>query len=294
MSCIASLLRDFEKAGIECMLLKGAALTLRHYRDYGLRSMGDFDVLVHQEDIEPSVRVLFRNGWTAEGGCTIDAIRRQSRVRHAWQFLRDGTQNCDLHWQPLARCYSPRIAEMFWQQAETVKLDDRVVSLPCPTDQFFHACVHAMHWEWTPNVYWVADALTVLRDSEIDWERAAVLAAASSMRVYFSRALATLVSQFGNAMPALAEEDAAPEWERREYALMQKRCPLGFADSIAWHFYHFRRIRHFDARWREAPMPIGFAQYLAAFLDAPTWPALFTGLWAQAKLRAREYARLRP
>ena len=290
MAHVGEVLREFDRAGIECMLLKGAALTLRHYRDYGVRTMSDFDLLIHPGDLEPAIRSLLRDGWVAEGGCTIDAIRRQSRVRHAWQFARGDSQNCDLHWRPLARCYSPQVTGMFWQGAEIGALDGQPVKFPCPTDQFFHVCVHAMHWEWTTNLYWVADALTVLRGGEVDWDRAAALGAASNMRFHFSQALTALASRFQLAIPKRAMDAGPPSWERSEYALMQKPCPLGLLDSFFWHRRNFQRIRPFDPQWREKPAWMGFAPYLAAFLDAPTARTMLAGLWEQIKLRARGHA----
>lgn len=43
---LAVLLQSFQKAGIKTLVLKGAALTVRHYQNNGLRPMNDFDVLV--------------------------------------------------------------------------------------------------------------------------------------------------------------------------------------------------------------------------------------------------------
>jgi hypothetical protein len=285
MASAASVLRQLESAGIECMLLKGAALTLGHYRDYGLRSMGDFDLLIHHADVERAAGLLLQDGWTAEEGCSAEAIRRQSRVRHAWQFTRGDTENCDLHWRPLARCYSPQVAGMFWEGAEAITLDGQAARIPCPTDQFFHVCVHAMHWEWTRNLYWIADALTVVRDAEPNWDRAAALAASSEMQTRFTEALLVLASHFRLAVPEQAFAAEAPAWERREYMLMQKPCPLGPLDSIAWHLYNFRRLRPFDSEWRGAPRWVALPQYLAAFLDAPTWGSLLARLWTEFRLR---------
>src|ERR1700736_218266 len=249
--------------------------------------MGDFDVLIHQRDIEPAVNTLLKNGWIAEEGCTREAIQRQSRVRHAWQFTGGDAQNCDLHWRPLAQCYDPRVTEMFWQRAESVEVNGLAVKVPCPTDQFFHVCVHAMHWEWTPNLHWVADALTVLGDAELEWDRAAALAINAGMRMRFTQALILLESKFQATVPKDLAGGRFPVWERREYFLMQRPCPLGAIDSLAWHLYHYRRIRPFDAKWREIAGWKGFLQYLATFLDALNWRMLLAKGWAQLKLRAR-------
>jgi hypothetical protein len=168
-----------------------------------------------------------------------------------------------------------------------VVLDGRVVKLPCPADQLFHVCVHAMHWEWTPNLYWVADALTVLRDVELDWDRAAALAVSAGMRIRFTQALAILESEFHAVIPGNGLGGHVASWERREYSLMQKPCPLGVFDSVAWHVYHFRRIRPFDTKWREMPAWRGFAQYLETFLDALNLQSLLAKVWEQLKLRRR-------
>ena len=42
---MATLIRHFNDAGIDTILLKGAALVLRYYEDHGLRPMIDFDIL---------------------------------------------------------------------------------------------------------------------------------------------------------------------------------------------------------------------------------------------------------
>jgi hypothetical protein len=49
-----------------------------------------------------------------------------------------------------------------------------------------------MHWEWTRNLYWTADAITVLRDGEPD--RVAALAAKSAMRAQLAGVLAALAA----------------------------------------------------------------------------------------------------
>ena len=43
---MANVLAGFYDTGIQAMVLKGVALTLLHYRDYGLRPMEDLDVLI--------------------------------------------------------------------------------------------------------------------------------------------------------------------------------------------------------------------------------------------------------
>ena len=60
-------LRRFEEAGIPAVLLKGAALALRYYRNFGMRSMADIDLLVHPADVRRAATLLADLGWTASG-----------------------------------------------------------------------------------------------------------------------------------------------------------------------------------------------------------------------------------
>ncbi|MBZ5724952.1 MAG: nucleotidyltransferase family protein [Acidobacteriia bacterium] len=283
---LASLVGDFEAAGIPVLVLKGAALVLRHYRDAGLRSMRDFDVLVHERDLDAAIGRLERAGYAAEGNYRKCDVLRRMRVGHAWQFSR-GDQSCDLHWRPVVRCYSPEVTRLFWQGAESVTAADRAVRVPSPTEQLFHVCVHGLQWDWVPQVRWIADALTVLGEP-IDWDRLCHLAEAAAMRVRLSRALRYLQVRFAAPVPeGLAERLAgmAPRWEQREYRLLLERCPLGPWDSVAWHLHHFRRIRPFDAAWSHAPAWVGFPQYVGAFLDARGFSAALRQLWLACKLR---------
>ena len=60
---VSALLEALRAVGIETMILKGAALALLHYRDLGLRSLGDVDVLVRPHDVRRAVDVLTGRGW---------------------------------------------------------------------------------------------------------------------------------------------------------------------------------------------------------------------------------------
>jgi len=276
MEQLAVIAARFQEDGIRWMALKGAALTVRQYADLGLRAMADLDILIRAEDLGRAILLLSRAGYRAEENATPDAILRQARVRHAWQFFGPPDWNVDLHWRPVNRCYSPEVTRLFWEGAEAVRFGDQAMLVPSPSDQLFHVCVHGLQWDWTRKIRWIGDALSILREP-IDWERACRLAEAARMPFRLANALAFLRERFQAPIPPdLAERliRASAKWEYGEYRLLLKPCPLGVYDSLAWHAYHFRRVRQFDKGWRRAPLAIGLPQYLAAFLDAPGWGPL--------------------
>ncbi len=53
MAQLAEIAARFSEDGIRWMALKGAALTVRHYADLGLRPMADLDILIQAEDLGP-------------------------------------------------------------------------------------------------------------------------------------------------------------------------------------------------------------------------------------------------
>jgi len=293
MAELAGIAARFGEEGIRWMALKGAALAVRQYRDLGLRPMTDVDVLVRPADLERAIGVLSLTGYRAENGATSDAIVRQARVRHACQFFRGQDSNFDLHWRPVSRCYSPEVTRSFWEGAETVCFGGHSMLVPSASDQLFHVCVHGLQWDWTRKIRWIADALTILREP-MDWERIRQLAEWAQMSFRLADALELLRERFGAPVPPDMSERlirAAAGWERHECRLLLKPCPLGVYDSIAWHAYHFRRIRPFDDRWRRLSLAIACQQYLLAFLDAPSLRFLWLKLRPHLLLRLQRITR---
>ena len=284
---LAGLGGRFREEGIRWMALKGTALTVRQYADLGLRPMADLDLLIPAEDLDRALRLLNRWGFSAEENAAPDAILRQARVRHAWQFLADPDWNFDLHWRPVNRCYAPEVTRLFWEGAEMVRFGGLDIPVPSPSDQLFLACVHGLQWDWTSKTRWIADALKLLGDT-MNWERICHLAESAAMSFRLGNGLLFLRDRLRAPIPIDLPERlmrSAPEWERREYRLLMKPCPLGVFDSIAWHAYHLRRIRPYDDDWRQAPLPIAWTQYLGTFLDARGMRNLWMKLRPQIRLR---------
>lgn len=287
---LSSVVAHLESHGISCMVLKGAAVLLAHYRDLGLRPMRDFDLMAPEASAKAAAAQLQQIGYAPEANELPDC----ARISHAWQFFHED-QSCDLHWRPVVRCYSPHVTSMFWERAVATSIEGVEVVVPCPTDQLFHVCVHGLQWDWQPSIRWIADAAVVIRDAPIDWERFCRLAAAANMRYRLWNAMRYLQSTFDIRIPDFVSnrlKAGVPGWERREYELLLRPCPLGMLDSWWWHVTHFRRIRPYDAQWRSIPFAAGFAQYLAMFLHAGSAREFVSKLWPLLKVRFR--ARVAP
>jgi len=167
---IASLLSSFHNAGIRTMVLKGAALTMFYYRDYGLRPMNDFDVLVHREDVSSALALLQRSGWTPKG---FTPTEEYVSARYAHGFKNENDQEFDLHWHLLSQCREAGSDKDFWEGAVETEFHGVPTHVLNATDQLLHICIHGARWNAVPPFRWVADAAIILTtaQSEIDWDR---------------------------------------------------------------------------------------------------------------------------
>ncbi len=167
---IASLLRSFKSANIETLTLKGAALTVLYYKDYGLRPMNDFDVLVRAGQAMPAIHLLRELGWK---GRYFEPDEEYISAGYSHGFEDAAGREFDLHWHVLSQCRDASADNDFWEEAVLIKFHDVPTYVLSPTDQLLHVCVHGAHWNFIPPLRWVADAIMILNNAQpgIDWNR---------------------------------------------------------------------------------------------------------------------------
>ncbi len=168
MHRIGILLAAFEKAGIETMVLKGAALIQLYYRESGLRPMLDADILVHAHQAEQAMEVLAALQWKP-----LRYLQPTMRIPivHSTPFEDEAQRQVDLHWHLFWECFNAKDDNDYWEGAVTIKIGDVQTLALSPTDQLLHTCWHGARWNEVPPIRWVADAMVILGASaaEIEW-----------------------------------------------------------------------------------------------------------------------------
>jgi hypothetical protein len=167
MHRIGSLLAAFEDAGIETIVLKGAALIQLYYRESGLRPMLDADVLVHAHQAEQAMEVLARLKWKPR----YKEPQMRIPIIHSTPFEDDGGRQVDLHWHLFWECFNASDDDDYWDNAIPIQIGGVKTLALNPTDQLLHTCWHGARWNEVPPIRWVADAMAILRASaaEIEW-----------------------------------------------------------------------------------------------------------------------------
>jgi hypothetical protein len=167
---MTSFLRSLQAAEIQTVILKGAALTVSYYKDYGLRPMNDFDILIRPQKVPPVIKLLGAAGWTP---MDFAPTEEYISVSYSHGFRNSAGQQLDLHWHLLSESRGVKADDDFWDGAVAVGINGIATHILNPTDQLLHVCIHGARWNVTPPFRWVADAMTILNNegAAIDWNR---------------------------------------------------------------------------------------------------------------------------
>ena len=285
----AVVIRELRRRGVDAMLLKGAALTLLHYRDPGVRPMDDVDILVRTSQWRQAVDVFAELGWRPRAPVT----PRHVEASHAMDFANTEAQRIDLHWHLLLDSCWPRADDGFWEHALPTTLHGVPVSVLDPTDQLFHTCAHGVKWEYVPSIRWIVDAAMILKEpaAEIDWNRLVRLTERQRLVLPLRDALTYLETAFGLPVPAavltgLRLRATVVSWVDRYEHRLRTNPANPLLGRVAGHWLRYRRVR----RTSEGPDAIGFIGYLQVVFDCD-------GRWAllrRAIFRHRWRRRYKP
>lgn len=222
----AKAIRILREAGIETMTIKGMALILAYYRDFGLRPMGDADLLVPHAQAQAAGAALTAHGWTNEfddplfPGLFPIAIRYE----HAGHFHDAMRRDLDLHWNLLHWRLGAGVDDDFWAASSTIDFAGETVRILHPADQLLHICVHAVDVE---PICWIPDAVAVLRATpQMDWDRLVEQARQRKLSLMTAKALRLASLDFADLIPAdvlrRLEKPPLARFERTELWVLEK------------------------------------------------------------------------
>jgi hypothetical protein len=226
------------EAGVKkIVLLKGSAMMLHYYRDFGMRMMSDVDILIEKEDIPLADKLFRSSGWRSHlPRFNLYNPEHLNRWHALNLLLADGT-NLDLHWS-LIQENAPCLDEAVLKNALLV----HPFYIPHPTDLFLQTSIHGMKYSSVPLIRWIADAMTILKHSEkqMDWERLIDQAKKARISIPLFSALQFLIQHFEAPIPQTVlqklSEITPTRLERLEY-----QCNIKGQSNLA-HWY--RRCLH--------------------------------------------------
>lgn len=238
----ARAIEALQEAGIDVLVLKGAALSLLNYRDLGLRLMADIDLLVPRDSALRALATMRRMLRPKEPALDSD---ERVLVEHGSSWIDEGGNAVDLHWYSLWQS-SPD--DDFWDAAVPIEVDGVASLALAPTDQLLHVCAHGASWHPELALRWVLDAVTVIRSGEIDWNRLVSQARSRELTNTLADGLGYLRSGFeveipGEVLTELSESPTSLTCRVARRGMTHRPTMLSV---IGTHWDRYRRIRRLD------------------------------------------------
>ncbi|MCC7360944.1 MAG: nucleotidyltransferase family protein [Anaerolineales bacterium] len=287
---LAAVLPAFQAAGMEIVVLKGPALVIQHYRDIGLRPIGDLDLLVRAQQAAQALEIVAGLGWTQ---AEVPNPAVVVSILQGVGFSAPGRPGLDLHWHVLWEACHPTIDEAFWSAAVPLAINGQPTLALCPTDQLLHVCVHGARWSPIPPLRWAADAIHILGAAAIDWDRLLALAARFRLGLPLRDALGYLARELEAEIPRSILTSLAglpvSRLDRGFYARKTRR--RGLLGDLPLKYQHYRLHREMLGA---AGAPASFGRYLHALWGQPPLWRLPGLALRKARERLRSFPRRAP
>ncbi len=202
----AHILRSFRAAGVETMLLRGAALVAANYHDPGVRPMRNTDILVPFGQAQQAARLLRDGGWREINLALSSLTPGFGRLHSSIAFRSPEDVEVRLHWHVLSCCRSAKVDQWFWSAATPAEFYGAETRILNASDQLLYSCLASLQWRYEPPFWRVADAMAILNADEmingtINADRFVSLASAQRLQFPLYRALDDLRVAFGAPIP---------------------------------------------------------------------------------------------
>lgn len=228
----AGVLRAMRDAGVPLIVLKGAVLAETVYPAFGLRPMGDLDLLVWPHDAPAARAALHAIGFEAvPRGPGNNVAGIDGRISGEESFVRErGARSLavDLHTRLLSvDRYLASFGELsngeFWARARPAIVAGEECLALAPEDQLLHCCVHAsIHHPFSHLPSYFDAHLLVATTDGLDWYTLVERAAEARVRTAAYAALLTTRNLLGTPVPGRVLRTLAPPiWSR---LLLERLC----------------------------------------------------------------------
>ena len=174
MHDLKSLLGLLEQRNIKVCLLKGAAYIGHYFPDYGMRAMGDIDLLIPPGRMGELISCLESDGYR------VSSVQDDADAHGLMEFFnsrsfvnRRGT-DIDVHQYISKFIIDVEFNENLWKEARSIELfgDENAAYVLNPSYQLIHTVIHGLQSAPESSVRWIVDAVNLLRNhgEDVDWE----------------------------------------------------------------------------------------------------------------------------
>jgi len=166
---LLQLMQLFKQNTLQAMAFKGPALSAFAYGNVTLRQYGDLDILIQRADIERSLELLIKRGYTPEIALANNNVKTFYNCVNVIG-LQKGPIRVEIHWELLSKNYAIDWDETnLWSDHETVTINSHPVNILSFHDLILYLCAHGSKHLFE-RLEWICDIDRAIRaQKEIDW-----------------------------------------------------------------------------------------------------------------------------
>jgi hypothetical protein len=138
---LSRILKHFNDKGIKVIVLKGAALAKVVYKDIGLRSMADIDLLVRKEDLPYAKEILSDLNYVPKMLILSEEWHNKNHHHLPAYIHREKSLIVEIHWDITKKPFDINIKKWF-ERAKDAEFNGYKVLIPSPEDMIIHLCIH--------------------------------------------------------------------------------------------------------------------------------------------------------
>jgi hypothetical protein len=212
---LSKVLKAFEHAGIDVIVLKGAALAETIYRDIGLRPFSDVDILVRESDLQSAKKQLSELGYRLDEEVSPEKYNEE----FGCDLYYTGKVNIlEIHWDILRKTKSDRYTrveiEKIWERAVPAKIAGVDTLMMSPEDMLLHFCVHLPKHRYN-RLIWLCDVLEIIEQTDINWDYVIEIAEIYRIKAYMYYGLHFTDVLLGCDIPEEVLNELKPPWLER-------------------------------------------------------------------------------
>ncbi len=167
------ILETFYEKGVKVIVLKGAALDKVVYGDIGLRTFGDLDLLVKEEDLAYAKKIMSDLEYVSTPDKVTEEWRKENHFHLPPYIQPEKSIVVEIHWNITGDSFHINIDE-WWKMAKVIRIDNCQALIPSPEDMIIHLCLHLFNHGYNEiTLRGLCDIFETLRyyKKEINWQR---------------------------------------------------------------------------------------------------------------------------
>ncbi len=210
---VVSLLQE---NGIPSMLMKGIPLLSIAYKNTGARFLGDVDLYIQPEHVTSAIELLRIHGWISQERILSSTTDFSSNVLNLFNeitFQNAHSVELDLHWSIFKPRFHytfpdsfrsithPMLLEHVWNHSVPFTIQSAACVVPCPEDMLIHLIVHGAEFNSYHTLRWIVDAMYLIKNTNIDWNRVLARTKQFDCVVEMKIAMSYLAEKFDAQIP---------------------------------------------------------------------------------------------